>query len=107
MVAKLAIEVVLLGGACFTGSNFWWQTHHDILSHPVKTFGKPSFLFMFHVFFAGDQPPSAAIDSLHLALSSHCTLLSDENHHKIAKFVNITPITMVYGIYNYSYWGFC
>jgi hypothetical protein len=25
----------------------------------------------------------------------------------IAKLVNITPITMVYGIYNYSYWGFC
>ena len=24
---------------------------------------------------------------------------------KIAKLVNITPITMVYGIYNYSYWG--
>ena len=24
---------------------------------------------------------------------------------KIAKLVNITPITMVYGTYNYSYWG--
>jgi hypothetical protein len=24
---------------------------------------------------------------------------------KIAKLVQITPITMVYGIYNYSYWG--
>ena len=24
---------------------------------------------------------------------------------KIAKLVNITPLTMVYGIYNYSYWG--
>ena len=23
----------------------------------------------------------------------------------IAKLVNITPITMVYGTYNYSYWG--
>ena len=23
----------------------------------------------------------------------------------IAKLVNITPITMVYGSYNYSYWG--
>ena len=26
---------------------------------------------------------------------------------KISKLVNITPITMVYGTYNYSYWGFC
>ena len=24
---------------------------------------------------------------------------------KIAKLVPITPITMVYGTYNYSYWG--
>jgi|Cyp1metagenome_2_1107374.scaffolds.fasta_scaffold08096_18 hypothetical protein len=24
---------------------------------------------------------------------------------KIAKLVQITPITMVYGTYNYSYWG--
>ena len=24
---------------------------------------------------------------------------------KIAKLVNITPITRVYGTYNYSYWG--
>ena len=24
---------------------------------------------------------------------------------KIAKLVNITPITMVYGTYNYRYWG--
>ena len=23
----------------------------------------------------------------------------------IAKLVNITPITMIYGTYNYSYWG--
>jgi hypothetical protein len=26
---------------------------------------------------------------------------------KISKLVNITPLTMVYGTYNYSYWGFC
>ena len=25
---------------------------------------------------------------------------------KIAKLVHITPITMVYGTYNYSYWAY-
>ena len=36
---------------------------------------------------------------IHVLISIQCEA------PKIAKLVPITPITMVYGTYNYSYWG--
>ena len=49
--------------------------------------------------FVSDPPKMCSVDCVYIYIYIQCEA------PKIAKLVQITPITMVYSTYNYSYWG--